>query len=114
MRGIAYIQLTNIQDIIHKSDFEICRPVTIFNFLQNLAENQYIPGGLLRILVPYQILAPLSHFWKKNTQITTAHLELINFQDPTHKSDFDTYYARTAFDLPEKLVESKMQMFLEY
>ena len=34
--------------------------------------------------------------------MTTAHLELINFQDPTHKSDFETYYTNKAFNLPKK------------
>ena len=42
------------------------------------------------------------------------NLVLINFQDSTNKSDFGTYYSRTAFDLPEKLMETKIQMFLEY
>ena len=35
---------------------------------------------------------------------TTAQVELINFQDPTHNNDFETYYFRTVFDLPEKVV----------
>ena len=38
---------------------------------------------------------------------------MINFQDPTHKSNFNTYYTSTAFDLPEKLVETNMRKFLE-
>ena len=50
---------------MHKSDFDIYGLVAIFNFSQNLAENQYISGGFLRILVPSQILAPPWHFWKK-------------------------------------------------
>ena len=58
----------------------------------------------------YQLPLPIS---EKN-QIITVHLDLINFQDPTHKSNFNTYYPRTAFDLLEKLVETKMWMFLEY
>ena len=58
LRGTAYVQLINIQDTIHKSDFDIYGLVAIFNFSQNLAENQYISGGFLRILVPFQILAP--------------------------------------------------------
>ena len=57
LRQTAYLQLINIQNSTHKSDFNIYQPVTIFNFPQNLAENQYISGGFLRILVPSQILA---------------------------------------------------------
>ena len=38
----------------------------------------------------------------------------MNLQDPTHKSDFDTYYGRAVFDLREKLVEINILMFLEY
>ena len=62
MRGTAYAQLINIQDTIHKSDFDIYRPVIIFNFAQNLAENQHISEGFRRILVLSQILAPPGHF----------------------------------------------------
>ena len=65
LRSTAHVQLINIQDTIHKSDFDIYGLVAIFNFSQNLAENQYISGGFLRILVPFQILAPPWHFWKK-------------------------------------------------
>ena len=91
MRGIAYIQLIRIQDIIRKSDFDIYHQVTIFNFPQNLAMSHYISGGFLRILVPSQILAPPSI--SERNQIATAQLELINFQDARHKCHFDTYYA---------------------
>lgn len=34
---------------------------------------------------------------------TTAQVKLINFQDPTHNNDFETYHFKTVFDLPEKL-----------
>ena len=58
----------------------------------------------------YQL--PLVISEKKQT--INSDLEQINSQDQTRKSDFETYYARTAFDLPEKLMATKIQMFLEY
>ena len=87
LTGTGYVQLINLQDTMHNSDFDIYRPVTIFHFAQNLAENQYY----LEIFSQYQF--PLRYQFppaiSEKNQTTTAHIELINFQDPTHKNDFD-------------------------
>ena len=37
--------------------------------------------------------------------------KLINFQDPTNKSDFGTYYARKVYDLAEKPISGCSQNF---
>ena len=41
-------------------------------------------------------------------------VQVINFQNPVDVSDLDTYYARTVFDVLEKLVGTNIWMFLEY
>ena len=38
------MELINFQDPIQKNNFNIYHTVTIFNFPQTPAENQYIPG----------------------------------------------------------------------
>ena len=70
----------------------------------------------LEVFLEYQLSLryQLSLVISDKNQATPTHLELINFQDSTCKSDFDTYYARITFYLPEKLVETKIWIFLEY
>ena len=42
MRGTAYVQGNIFPDPTHKKGFEIYDPVTIFNFLEKLAQNKYM------------------------------------------------------------------------
>ena len=84
MRGTAYDQLINIQDTIHESNFEIYHPARIFNFPQDLTENQYISGGFLRILVISQILASPFHFpqkWDKYCSLRTDYFPRSHTQE---------------------------------
>ena len=41
-RGNSYVQLMNLQDHRHESDFDIYLLVTISSFPQKLAQNRYI------------------------------------------------------------------------
>ena len=42
--GTTYVQLINSKGHTYKSDFDIYNAVTIFNFPQKVAENQYRCG----------------------------------------------------------------------
>ena len=101
LTGTAYVQLINFQDHIHKSDFHIYHPVTMSNFAQKLAQNQYICVATQNISSLADIISPL--LFLKSLR-TTAEVELFNFQYPRQKSNFDTnYMKRKSLYLSEKL-----------
>ena len=83
MDGTAYVQLINFQDQIHKSDFDIYHPLTIPNFPQMLAQNQYICVGTYNISSLSDISSP-SLFLESLR--ATAKVEWLNFQDPIQES----------------------------
>ena len=109
LRRIVYVQLINIQDTIHKSDFDIYQMIHI-NILPKLMKNQYMCGGSQNISSLSDISSPFPFLKTWNI----ASVKLIHLQDLMQKSDFNTYYATILFDLLEKLVGTNIWMFLEY
>ena len=84
-----------------KKGFDIDDPGTIYNF-PKILHKKNICLGPQNISSLLDITRPL-HFL--NSFRTTASAELLNFQDPIQKSDFDTYQIkRQCVSLPEKVV----------
>ena len=102
LRTSPQVQLFNFQDLTRKCYFDAYCGRAVFYLLKKLVGNQYLE--LLRILVPPEILVSLaipanfSH---------TAYVQLINVQDPVHKTDFDIYNPVTISSFPLKLAQNQ-------
>ena len=109
LRRIVYVQLINIQDNIHKSDFDIYQMILI-NILPKLTKNQYMCGGSQNIssLSDIGSLFPFLKTWN------IGSVKLIHLQNPIQKSNFNTYYTTILSDLLEKLLGTNIWVFLEY
>ena len=109
LRRIVHVQLINIQDTIHESDFDIYQMILI-NILSKLTKNQYMYGGSQNISSLSDISSPFPFLKTWNI----ASVKLIHLQNLIQKSDFNTYYATILFSLLEKIVGINVWMFLEY
>ena len=97
LRTTTSVELSNFQSSIHKMNFNISYAKTVFNLSEML-----VRINVWRFL-QYQF--PLRYYFPQQCLQNfrgTASAQLINFQDPIHKSDFDIYGPVTISNFPKK------------
>ena len=100
LRTNAKVELINFQDIINKSNFIAYYERTVFDLPERLVATN-IWMFLEQFLLRYQLQLFLKNVSKN------AYVQLINFTDPVHKSDFNIYHPVTVFHFPVKLAENQ-------
>ena len=88
------------EDPIHICNFDIDHPVTISNFPQKLAKNQYICVGTNNISSLSYISSALVF---RTTLRTTAEVNCLIFKIPCKKVIVIILYQQKSLNLPEKL-----------